>query len=280
MSLSDNIFVSNLNAVCHVGGFYSIKKSVNWKMELSFFGQNKFYYIKKGYCKITINGKTYDGIPGRWFLIPAGVPHSYANDNTKTFSKHWMHFDVYPDNLNFFEGMKLPYYVDVPPRSKVDRLFKGYFENAADDNMTSVFRAKAMLMELIAEYVRLSATESRIQMVQDPMVRTVSEFIENNMEQKIFLDELAQACHLHPTHFIRTFKKKTGETPAKYIQIRKMETAKRLIEETELPMSEIMSRVGIIDAAQFAKKFRSFYGNSPRAYRENIQGMKKIGGDI
>lgn len=273
MSLSDNIFVSNLNAVCHVGGFYSIKKGVEWKLGLSLFGQNKFYYIKSGGCRITIKGKRYDGIPGRWFLIPAGVPHSYANDNTKPFSKHWMHFDVYPDNLNFFEGLNLPYFVDVPPRTKVDKLFKGYFENADSDNMTSVLKAKAILLELIAEYVRLSAPESKIQMVQDQLVRTASEYIEKNMEQTISLDELARACHLHPNHFIRSFKKKTGETPAKYIQIRKMETAKRLIEETDLPMSEIMSRVGIIDAAQFSKKFRRFYGTSPRMYRKDIQGM-------
>ncbi len=273
MSLSDNIFASNLNAVCHVGGFYSIKKSVNWKMGLSFFGQNKFYYIKKGYCKITINGKTYDGIPGRWFLIPAGVPHSYANDNTKTFSKHWMHFDVYPDNLNFFERMKLPYYVDVPAKTNVDKLFKGYFENTGEDKITSVFKAKAVLLELIAEYIRLAAPDSKMQMVQDAMVRQVTEYVENNLERSISVEELAQVCHIHLTHFIRSFKKKTGETPAKYIQIRKMEIAKRLIEETDLPMSEIMSRVGIIDAAQFSKKFRSFYGNSPRAYRKDIQGM-------
>lgn len=271
--MSDNIFASNINAVCHVGGLYSIKEGKSWKLEFSLFAQHKFYYIKSGSCKIVINGKEFEGIPGRWFLIPAGVPHSYANDNTKPFSKLWMHFDVYPDSVNFFKGMNLPYFVDVPQKTRADKLFKEYFEKSEDNNMTSVFRAKAMLLEIIAEYVSLSAPELKIQLALDPMVRTVSEYIENNMEQSISVDELAHICHLHPTYFIRLFKKKTGETPAKYIQIRKMENAKRLIEETELPISEIMSRVGIIDAAQFAKKFRVFYGNSPRAFRKNIDSM-------
>lgn len=275
MHLSENVFAANLNAVCHVGGFYSIKKGVEWKKGDGAFAQNKFYYIKSGNCKITINGKEYAGIPGRWFLIPAGAPHAYNNDKTKPFSKHWMHFDIYPDNMNFFESMDLPCYVDVPPRSKADKLFKGYFKNAADDTMTSVFDAKAMLLALIAEYVRLAAPATKIQMLLDPMVKAVSEFIENNMERTISLDELAQVCHLHPTHFIRAFKKKTGETPARYIQLRKMETAKRLLEETQLPLSEIMNIVGMVDAAQFSKKFHSFYGKSPSSYRKLIQGMNE-----
>ncbi len=73
----------------------------------------------------------------------------------------------------------------------------------------------------------------------------------------------------------KVVKKKTGETPAKFIHIHKLETAKRLIEETDLPISEIMSRAGILDATQFAKKFRGLYGNAPCAYRQDIRGMKK-----
>ena len=271
----NNIFAANLNVVCHIGTFFSIKKGATWKIGTNIFAQNKFYYIKSGRCTITICGIKYEGIPGRWFFIPAGAPHSYENDDTKPFSKHWMHFDVYPGDMNFFAGMDMPYYVDVPKGSRVDKLFKVH-EIAEIDKTVDVFRAKAALLELIAEYVSLALPESKIQMAQDNMVRKVDEFVESNLERSISVDELARICHLHPNHFIRVFKKKTGETPARYIQIRKMETAKRLIEETSLPISEIMSRVGIIDAAQFSKKFRAFYGNAPRAYRKSIQEMNAI----
>ena len=49
---------------------------------------------------------------------------------------------------------------------------------------------------------------------------------------------------MHPNHFIRFFKEKTGETPAKYIKARRMETAKRYLEETELSVKEIMLAIG------------------------------------
>ena len=73
--------------------------------------------------------------------------------------------------------------------------------------------------------------------------------------------------------FLRFFKKKTGMTPARYIKMRKMETAKQLIEETELSFNEIMHRVGCVDAAHFSKMFKSIYGSSPRAYRQNIRNV-------
>lgn len=275
MRLSDNIFVSNLNAVCHIGGFYSIKKSVVWKMGTEIFGQNKFYYIKGGNCRITIKGVDYEGIPGRWFFIPAGIPHSYANDASKPFSKHWMHFDLYPDSIRLFKNMDMPFFVDVPKGSKADRLFKEYERAAQSEKIGDVFSAKGALLNLIAEYVSLASPEATIRMSRDEDVQKVIDYAEMNMEKNITVDELAKVCHLHPTHFIRIFKKKTGETPAKFIQMHKLETAKRLIEETDLPINEVMNRVGIVDAAQFAKKFRSFFGNSPSSYRRDIRGMKK-----
>ncbi len=109
----------------------------------------------------------------------------------------------------------------------------------------------------------------------DDAIKKLADYIDDNLEKSISVEELAQIWHMHPTHFIRAFKKKTGETPGRFVQIRRMENAKRLIEETELPIREIMCRVGIIDSAQFAKKFKRFYGNTPRNYRKDVKNEKE-----
>ncbi len=269
----NNLFASNLNAICHVGGFFSIKTGAEWKLTSDFFGQNKFYYIKDGGCKITIRGKEYEGIPGRWFFIPACTPHSYANDTTKPFSKFWIHFDMYPDNSVLFGNMNMPYYIDVKQTSKIDRLFKTTTTDC--DKTADLFYRKAALLSLIGEYIELASPEAEMDYSYDDDISRVVNYVNENIEQSIKLEELAGVCHLHPTHFIRAFKKKTGETPLYFVQRRKIETAKRLIEETELPLGEIMSRVGFVDAAQFAKKFKRFYGHSPRDYRRNIRDMNE-----
>lgn len=276
MDTLNNIFASNLNAICHIGGYFSINKGAEWKLTSDFFGQNKFYYIKDGGCKITIRGKEYEGIPGRWFFIPACTPHSYANDTTRPFSKYWMHFDLYPDNSVLFGNMNMPYYVDVKQTAKIDRLFRLVTSSGKGDKAADMFHRKAALLSLIAEYIALASPDTEMgYSYDDDDISQVVKFVNENIEQNIKLEELARVCHLHPTHFIRAFKKKTGETPLYFVQRRKMEIAKRLIEETKLPLGEVMSRVGFVDAAQFSKKFKSFYGHSPRDYRRNIHNMNK-----
>ncbi len=275
MDSLNNLFASNLNAICHAGGFFSINTGAEWKLTSDFFGQNKFYYIKDGGCKITIRGKEYEGIPGRWFFIPACTPHSYANDTTKPFSKFWIHFDMYPDNSVLFGNMNMPYYIDVKQTAKIDKLFRIVTAKSDDVKAADMFYRKAALLRLIGEYIEMASPETEMDGSYDDDISQVVKFVNENIEQNIKLEELAGVCHLHPTHFIRAFKKKTGETPLYFVQRRKIETAKRLIEETELPLGEIMSRVGFVDAAQFAKKFKRFYGHSPRDYRRNIREMNK-----
>lgn len=275
MDSFSNLFASNLNAIFHVGEYFSIKKGMEWKLTSDFFGQNKFYYIKSGGCKIIIKGKEYEGIPGRWFFIPACTPHSYANDTTKPFSKYWIHFDLYPDNSVIFGNMNIPYYVDVKHPSKIDKLFQRITARSDGDKASDLFYKKAALLSLIGEYIEAASPDTEMGYSTDDDVSRVVEYVNENIEQNIKLEDLAKVCHLHPTHFIRAFKKKTGETPLYFVQRRKLETAKRLIEETQMPMGEIMNRVGFVDAAQFSKKFKRFYGRSPRDFRRAIRDMNE-----
>ena len=70
-----------------------------------------------------------------------------------------------------------------------------------------------------------------------------------------------------PNHFIRAFKDKTGTTPAKYIKLRKMETAKQLLESTDLTNEEITEKLALSDSSHFSKLFKEVYNMSPRKYR-------------
>lgn len=268
-----SLLSSNLSAVCHVGGYFSIKKGAEWKLNNYVFEQNKFYYIKKGRCIITIEGKEYEGTPGMCFFIPAGTRHSYANDASMPFAKYWIHFDIYPDNNSFFRNMKLPYFVLVKSQAKIDNLFKLIRKGLKSENAADLFSGKAALLNLVAEYINMTLPDTRITSSIDENIEKILEYIDSNIESTIKLEELAGLCHLHPTHFIRWFKKKTGDTPAHFVQRRKYEVAKRLIEETDYSLSEIMSRVGIMDAAQFSKRFKSFYGHSPSYFRKVVDIM-------
>ena len=281
MKFLDDVYFRNLNPVCHIGGFFSIDAGEDWSIDRKKFAQNKFYYITSGKCELVIEGKKYEGAAGRWFFIPAGVSHYYINDKSQPFSKYWMHFDLYPNTINFFTMLNLPYYVDITNTAvlqKTDRIFNEFSKAACGNKIHDKLREKICLLELFDTYVTLaSQAKDPISITKQNtcLMQNVTKYMEDNIEKNLSVKDLADFCHLHPNYFIRAFKEKFGSTPAKYMKTFKLEAAKRLLEETELSVAEIMNRVGFDDASHFSKLFKSYFGTSPQNWRKHFFTMIK-----
>ena len=91
--------------------------------------------------------------------------------------------------------------------------------------------------------------------------------IETRLAERIQVRELADEIHMSPFHFARMFKLATGHAPHAYITRERMERAKRLLADTELPLVEIASRVGYQTQAHFTGVFHRHVGTTPRVYR-------------
>ena len=70
-------------------------------------------------------------------------------------------------------------------------------------------------------------------------------------------------------HFIRVFKRETGETPNAYIAHRKQEKAELLLVTTDLPIKNIADTLGFEDHSYFNKLFKKLAGITPQQYRTN-----------
>ena len=106
---------------------------------------------------------------------------------------------------------------------------------------------------------------------QEEQLQNLLAYIHEHLDGDLDNAELAARCHLHPNHFIRYFRGCTGQTPARYVAERRMEAAKRLLEETDLPVSEIMERVGLSESGHFARLFRKQYALTPTEYRREYR---------
>lgn len=265
--MEDTNFV-NFNAVYNFGGYFSIPAGDNWSLNTCCFEQCKFYFITEGSCVISIEDTEYTAHAGDWFFIPAKVRHSYHNVKDATFSKYWMHFDLYPD-AKFFESLELPYMVKADGEGHALQLFKEFYKALTGGHLTDRLTVKARLIELIAEYIK--AADSDVDEVigrGDQRFDSLLRYINENLHKNLTNEVLAQMYFAHPNHFIRAFKEKTGQTPARYIRNKKLEKAKWLLERTELPITEISEKVGYPDPAHFSRLFRDRYGMSPKVYRE------------
>ncbi len=93
-------------------------------------------------------------------------------------------------------------------------------------------------------------------------------YIEKNKGVQIKLEELAKNAGFSYTYFSYLFKKETGKTLTEYIQMVRIETAKKLLVEKERNVSEVAELVGYSDIKFFTKQFKKALGVSPNEYRK------------
>lgn len=259
-----------------MGGHYILPEDSEWVLPNRTFDQNKFYCVTGGKCEITIGSQHFIGERGDWFVMPANVLHSYRNLDEGKYSLYYIHFDLYPSS-QLFSMSGLPYRVQIPPQSRAWQLFESFAGLCNSKNLVDRIRVKALLLELISEYIALAdARDISVKSDSDTRIDKILRYINDNLSDRLTLGRLSAEFHLHPNHFIRFFKQKTGHTPAKYIKLKKMETAKRYLEETDLNVSEIMARIGESDLCGFSKQFKSFYTFSPANYRKYFNSVRVI----
>lgn len=93
-------------------------------------------------------------------------------------------------------------------------------------------------------------------------------FCEENFAKPLSVPKLAARAFLSPGHFSELFLREVGMSPGAYIRRIRLEKARTLLRETNLPVSEIASRCGFRTPALFSRAFHNFYEDSPLQYRK------------
>lgn len=94
-------------------------------------------------------------------------------------------------------------------------------------------------------------------------------YIDQHLEQPISLNTLAEVAHFSPFHFHRLFSAWMGETFGDYLRRRRVEVAAmRLAAQPRTRILNVALSVGFGSAEAFTRAFKSRFGCSPTAWRE------------
>lgn len=112
-------------------------------------------------------------------------------------------------------------------------------------------------------------------------VNKAIDLIHADISKKWTLKSLAGKVHLSPFYFARIFKKHTGYSPMNYINICRIEKAKKLLlEGSNYTFESIASKVGLGDAYYFSSVFKKVHGISPSAYKRQFLAIRNQGDKI
>ena len=99
-------------------------------------------------------------------------------------------------------------------------------------------------------------------------LRTVIEYIMENLEGNPTLEQMAAVVHLSPYHFARQFKAATGSPPHQYVIARRVERAQHLLRaDGEIGLVDVALRVGFSDQSKFSFHFKRIVGVTPGQFR-------------
>ncbi len=207
--------------------------------------------------------------PGMLILLPSGVPHSYAADETAPWTIEWVHFQGRAaaaferllgagHSLRVWRGSDAVNGIEAFPA--IYDLMRGGYTPA------NLLRASLLLRVLLVELHSWTAdaetgdSESR--------VRRSMEWMRHHPSERTSLDKLARKAGLSVPHYCAIFRRLAGYPPKEHHRRLNIQRACELLDTTTLPVATVAARLGWEDPLYFSRSFRRITGVSPRAWRQ------------
>lgn len=135
------------------------------------------------------------------------------------------------------------------------------------DRQTAILCAKVFQIEMDrnvqSEFVIFTGQKQH----DDEVIQKAQLYLEQHLEDKISITDLASMFNVGRRNFDRRFIKATGNTPIEYSQRVKIEAAKKAFETNRKTINEVMYEVGYSDIKAFREVFRKVTGMSPLEYK-------------
>ncbi|MES2332112.1 MAG: helix-turn-helix domain-containing protein [Bacteroidota bacterium] len=135
------------------------------------------------------------------------------------------------------------------------------------DRQTAIFCSKVFQIEMDRKSQSAFTIFSGQKQHGDEMVVKAQAHLENNLQEKISMEDLSSRFAVGRRNFDRRFIKATGNTPVEYAQKVKVESAKKAFETTRKTINEVMYEVGYSDNKAFREVFKKITGMSPLEYK-------------
>ncbi len=101
---------------------------------------------------------------------------------------------------------------------------------------------------------------------KDKLIQTIQEYIDENLNGKLQLNEVAEVFGLSPAYLSVLFKRSTETGFSEYVYTKKIDRAKEMLLSGDMKIYEVADALGFESAYYFSKVFKKVDGHSPREY--------------
>ena len=282
---TNNLSVDQLHLLTLNVGYAQHNGDWNWKNVRSPFA--RLYYVTEGSAQINIGTEFYTLTPRHLYFVPAFTEHSYVCDSL--FSHYYIHiYEDQQDGTGLLDEWTFPVEVEasetdlelvkrlcyINPFMRLPESDPPSYDNPPtlvsniQLNQRRPFcdkvESRGILFILMSRFLKRATAKAE---VKDDRIHQILAHIRRNINSQLRIETLAEMACMSKDHFIRIFKRETGETPNAYIAHRKQEKAELLLITTDLSIKAIATTLGYDDASYFNKLFKKHAGLTPQQYR-------------
>lgn len=226
-----------------------------------------FEYIIKGQGTIKIGGEEIIAKEGDIYILPKGADYIYYSDAKNPWTKIWFNIKgPLIDNLMQVYKLRNIYHIQ---NLDLSELFYEMYRTVQGRNESTkeIFQNASIIFHKIILKIYSKIEVPRT--VNNEIAMQLRQYIDNNIENNLSIKTLSDYVFRSTSQIIRIFKKEFGVTPYNYLLLKKIETAKLLLINTNMPINQIASKLKFADEHYFSNYFKSKTGNSPIGFRNN-----------
>jgi transcriptional regulator GlxA family with amidase domain len=177
---------------------------------------------------------------------------------------------IEPDRIYVKDG---PIYTSAGVTAGMDLALAMLEEDHGHGSALRVARQLVMFVKRPGGQSQFSL-HSNAPVAQRTPIRETQEWIFADLTGDLSVEALASRAGMSLRNFARMFKRETSETPGDFVEIARVEAARRMLEDSDTPLKKVASQCGFSDQNSLRRAFMRRLGVSPVEYRQRFRSTR------
>jgi transcriptional regulator GlxA family with amidase domain len=197
---------------------------------------------------------------------------------------HWLHLDLlrtrFPEAQVVDEGIFVRdrgIWTSAGVTTGIDLALALVEEDHGHAVAMAVAQRLVLFLRRSGNQAQFSATLQR-QQREPPAAQGIATFVLEHLEEPLSVAQIAKGVGMSPRTLSRWCRAHLGESPAELVRRVRIEEARRLLEETALPLKDVSARTGMGDVSTLWRAFTQRLGVTPATYRQRFAAEAQVAG--